>query len=407
MKKVFVRLGKGGSQASFDGSKFDGAFKTIAFTLVELLVVIAIIGILIALLLPAVQAARESARRMQCANNVKQLALAQHNHQDTYGYLPNSMTQRSLGLQAPFVGWSPADRYTCRKHFLGFLAVSLPFVEQMSLYTYMMRNFNTATSFEYCLSPGFNDAVAQSISPYLCPDESLQNDRLIRNVSYEWAGITSYHGCLGDSFYTPYQVDCPRGVFRRGDVTALALEGILDRTSNTAMIGEMIAYRWDDVQNPIRGGVGQLTGFGYSTKLSACLGLARDPEDSNLHKGKYGPSVESPSPRLLQWYVMPGRGYATGYASVTGFTCAMPPNAPHCSPASAGLSASSLTLSSLHPGGVNVGMADGSVRFISDTINCGDPNVSPGMNYSNMIGESYYGIWGAMGSVNGGESVAL
>ena len=376
-----------------------------AFTLVELLVVIAIIGILIALLLPAVQAAREAARRMECSNKVKQLALAQHNHQDTYGYLPNSMIQRSLGLSSPLVD-SGVDRYLFRKQIIGFLAVSLPYVEQMPLFSHMMRNYNTATAFEYTLTPNKTDACAQSIAPYLCPNETWHVDRYLVDATSHNGGITSYHGCIGDQIYTGRQNDYPRAVYRRGDVTGLALEGILDGTSNTAMIGERLAFRWDNIPSPIRGGIGYLAGLSWKTKQAACLGAARDPLDSNFHAEACGPKVDSTEPRVVRWYNMPGCGYATGYNSVTGFTCVMPPNSPDCSASLVQYSGTG-TLSSLHPGGVNVGMADGSVRFISVTINCGDPNKVPDMQPADKIGDSYYGVWGAMGSVNGGESVSL
>ncbi|MCL2117614.1 MAG: DUF1559 domain-containing protein, partial [Planctomycetaceae bacterium] len=90
-----------------------------AFTLVELLVVIAIIGILIALLLPAVQAAREAARRMQCSNHLKQITLALHNYHDAHKTLP-------AGCGGPLLAWD--------MNLLGTLWAILPFIEQGQRY---------------------------------------------------------------------------------------------------------------------------------------------------------------------------------------------------------------------------------------------------------------------------------
>lgn len=94
------------------------SFRRDAFTLVELLVVIAIIGILVALLLPAVQAAREAARRTQCTNNMKQVGLALHNYHDTHQALP---------INANWLGDSSRDVYSA-------LVILLPFMEQQNVY---------------------------------------------------------------------------------------------------------------------------------------------------------------------------------------------------------------------------------------------------------------------------------
>src|SRR5687768_10363718 len=107
-----------------------------AFTLVELLVVIAIIGVLVALLLPAVQAAREAARRSSCANNLKQLGLAMHNYHDTYKVLPVQSFPAHGSNNA--WGWGP---------------MIFPFIELQPLYDTIRPNFNQPSP---CVSPGPN-----------------------------------------------------------------------------------------------------------------------------------------------------------------------------------------------------------------------------------------------------------
>jgi prepilin-type N-terminal cleavage/methylation domain-containing protein len=103
----------------------------LAFTLVELLVVIAIIGVLVALLLPAVQAARESARRMQCQNNLRQIGLAVHNCADSKGYLPTSGNNGGLTI----ANGAPADGRSTPFQQAGVLFQILPYMEQQNLYT--------------------------------------------------------------------------------------------------------------------------------------------------------------------------------------------------------------------------------------------------------------------------------
>ncbi len=112
----------------------------LAFTLVELLVVIAIIGILVALLLPAVQAAREAAWRTACANNLKQLALAVLNYESTFKTLPPGSTGAMTGNGSFPAGWRDPNSAGLPWGHFGWSAVILPFVEQQSMYDSM--NFN-------------------------------------------------------------------------------------------------------------------------------------------------------------------------------------------------------------------------------------------------------------------------
>ncbi|MDD3587850.1 MAG: DUF1559 domain-containing protein [Thermoguttaceae bacterium] len=371
-----------------------------AFTLVELLVVIAIIGILIALLLPAVQAAREAARRMECTNKLKQIALAQHNHQDTFGYIPNFLVQRSLGI-TQYIAWQPTDMVTCRRTFTGFLVVTLPYVEQVAVYDKIKSKLDTASP-EYCLTPGVDDGMAQKISTYMCPSENAGASIDILG-GYQRGGLTSYHGSLGDYMCMNSTGDAPRAPYRRGDVATLTLENILDGTSNTVLLSEMIVHHFTE-KNPVHGGLGYSKGLNSYSNLTKCMGISRDSDEDSLFNDPFAPYGTGAS---QQWYNCPGRGYATGYATVTGFLTAMPPNAFHCTYDKVNSDVTTGTASSYHRGGVNAAMADGSVRFVSDTINTGNPSQSISKNFSEAIGESPWGIWGAMGSANGGESVAL
>jgi len=134
-----------------------------AFTLVELLVVVSIIGILVGLLLPAVQIARESARRIQCANHVKQLGLALHNNHDSYRMLPISIGP-----------WQQGPRYTKERNGKGWIVSVLPQLEQANLYAAFEPHFNG----DFFSGGGLNSSAAlklmkTKLSVLTCPSDGL------------------------------------------------------------------------------------------------------------------------------------------------------------------------------------------------------------------------------------------
>jgi prepilin-type N-terminal cleavage/methylation domain-containing protein/prepilin-type processing-associated H-X9-DG protein len=181
------------------------------FTLIELLVVIAIIAILIGLLVPAVQKVRESASRLTCANNLKQLGLALHNFHDSNQHLP-----------LPRGTHTPTPLFT---EFRGWMCEILPFIEQDNLARQMYTN------------PWFTGFFASFNTPvktYLCPSDS-------RNLLAIPAGngaLTSYLGVTGSDNDAILQVNGPtNGIF---DVSSrgIRLTDITDGTSSTLMVGE-------------------------------------------------------------------------------------------------------------------------------------------------------------------------
>ncbi len=204
------------AQVACAGKTAPGAIrrrKTIrGFTLIELLVVIAIIAVLIALLLPAVQQVRESARRMQCLNNLHQIGLALHNYHATHNSLPPG------GLE-PRPAWPNGKQFA-------WPAFVLPYMDQ--------ANVSTAINFDYAFDHPINAVIAATpLTVYVCPS-TPRSSMLTKGM-----GATDYGGIYGERILTTNNP--PRGVMVYG--RAIRLRDITDGTSTTLTISEDAAFR--------------------------------------------------------------------------------------------------------------------------------------------------------------------
>jgi prepilin-type N-terminal cleavage/methylation domain-containing protein/prepilin-type processing-associated H-X9-DG protein len=362
-----------------------------AFTLVELLVVITIIGILIALLLPAVQAAREIARRIQCSNNLKQIGLGIHTYHNTFEALP-------AGSGGPY------SASTANKARYSLFVPILPFLEQTNVYNALAQD---------TLAPNGNfsgvigTAHAAKISLYLCPTSGSPG----LTKTEDQSGKCSYKYCLGDNAavwsITNGRLEAIRGAF--GYQTWYNLSAFSDGTSNTLTFSERVLC--DDLatrrSRNIKMGV-----YHNNATVSAPFATVTDPFNPSGTVKMFTSRPDCLNKAVAGYYVdiitdtncwgESGLAWIDGYYMYSSFTTIIPPNGPSCfNRNGTALDVGAFAPTSDHSGGVNVSLADGSVRFVSETIDSGTGSACV------VSGVSPFGIWGALGSKNGGESLSF
>lgn len=311
---------------------------TRGFTLVELLVVIAIIGVLVALLLPAIQAARESARRTQCLNNLKQFGLAMLNYESAHGELPGGQTAPIAGSTDPAY-FSP-------------IAQMLPHFEQ--------SNLNDLLNLDKPLYGEVNYGALLGAKPsiFLCPSDEQQGQSNDLGWSNYHANAGSWINLGGwDGLFGPVNM-----VLGKDSLPAVRLSQVIDGSSNTAAFAELVNGMAPDVMTT-SGGLPKADCFEFGPLPSGNLAAVRN---AFLQKSWQTASV----PWSGEWRY---RGYpwAEGTMWRTWYNHLVPPNSVCWKPGDDFWSLVSPP-TSYHPGGVNVLLADGSVQVVLDDV---DPDL--------------------------------
>ncbi len=340
-----------------------------AVTLIELLVVLGIISLLVGLLLPAVQSAREAARRAQCANNLKQIGLAIHSYHDGSGCLPvgrRNIAERQSGfLGGGVVYCQPAGNGE------SFLAAILPGMEQQALFNSINQDLSIVARENRTIMP-------VSVAAYACPSDPdsgrprpmTMNDVIDLGAADPGekldASYTSYSGCFGSLYVTALplpshgcQVD-PRVLTQANgslsDVAPIRFASIIDGLSHTILGTERATFTYREWGAEVFGNRG--------------------------------------------WYFRGGM-------RDTLFTGSTPPNAYRH------IDRPALGASSLHPGGVNVLFADGSVRFVTETVQSWEFDTTEGSPAgAHFVPPGYWtnlpapGVWQALSTRGGGEAVS-
>ncbi len=359
-----------------------------AFTLIELLVVIAIIAVLIALLLPAVQAAREAARRMQCTNNLKQIGLAMHNYHSSVGTFPPGKAMSASAL--PYTGYAGWTDWSAQ-------AMMLPYMEQVPIYNAINFSFCGGYSYGgYCnitannkliasfMCPsdpnvGYGGAPSQSIPLALgwgqteYPPDTNSYKGSIGTTTSRWGWTTGFMQCQPDpmNFGTPNPCQAySTGLFVY--YISNGIQQVTDGTSNT------IAYAESLVGDP--GTVSVNHKYNSVTNVGGAVnGEVADASAGLNYLNLIVPALQACTLQYQAANSVTGNNgsrWGWGAMGITLFNTVVTPNSKQapwnsCRDTCGGCGTDDANFSnaqSNHPGGVNVLLADGSVKFVKDSI---------------------------------------
>ena len=331
----------------------------VGFTLVELLVVIAIIGILIGMLLPAVQAVRSTARRVTCANKVRQLALAVHNYESAHKVFPINQvgpgqSDGAGGYQAGYYSW---------------LVPLLPFVEQENVYNQFDLRVNNGDGSDFTISDSHPNAIAAatSLDLLLCPSDEASDDNTYMGSCNP--GSSNYAGNIGwpsktSGFAGERSADRYSGVIPLEHPSApvawhqskLGFGDISDGTSNTSMISERLIQTGTSVSeirnSDPRLGSRHIVPSGSETLARLATKMVASTDQHVLESAFTGKSWSSGYPLTAPTYV-----HILGPNAVAGHFSSSKSEGDNL-----------MSPSSRHTGGVNLARADASVSFVSDDI---------------------------------------